>query len=188
MDVRVERVRHEAEGQRRVRYSPAARADAVAFVQEGRAAGRTLSALASELGVSTQALRRWRARPRLPVVEETFTLPDGDRPCPHCGGQLEPMAAQCEEADEITVIERHFCVTRQRRQKYRCRCNGHVATAPGPVKLQPGARYAPAFAIEVAASKYLDPQDPTHLDRVTAMTCDLIGAHGETERAGRRGE
>jgi transposase len=96
------------------------------------------------------------AQPRLPVVEETFTLPDGDRPCPQCGGQLEPMAGQCEEADEITVIERHFCVTRQRRQKYRCRCNGHVATAPGPVKLQPGARYSPAFAIEVAASKYLD--------------------------------
>jgi hypothetical protein len=63
MDARVERLRHEADGQRQVRYSPAARADAVAFAQEGRAAGRTLSAIAADLGVSTQALRRWRARP-----------------------------------------------------------------------------------------------------------------------------
>lgn len=61
MDARVERLRHEADGQRRVRYSQAARADAVAFAEEGRAAGRTLSAIAADLGVSTQALRRWRA-------------------------------------------------------------------------------------------------------------------------------
>lgn len=96
------------------------------------------------------------AQPRLPVADEIFALPDGDRACPQCGGQLEPMTGQFEEAEEITVVERHFQVTRQRRQKYRCRCNGHVATAPGPVKLQEGGRYSPAFAIEVAASKYLD--------------------------------
>jgi transposase len=96
------------------------------------------------------------AQPRLPVIDEIFTLPDGDRPCPQCGGQLDPMTGQFEEAEEITVIERQFQVTRQRRQKYRCRCNGHVATAPGPIKLQEGGRYSASFAIEVAASKYLD--------------------------------
>jgi len=95
-------------------------------------------------------------QPRLPVVEQLFTLPAGHPDCPTCGGTLTPMAGQFEEADEITVIERTFVVTRQRRQKYRCRCNGHVATAPGPVKLQEGARYSPAVAVEVASAKYLD--------------------------------
>ncbi len=95
-------------------------------------------------------------QPRLPVVDEVFTLPESDRSCPQCGGQLDVMTDQFEEAEEITVVERRFQVTRIRRQKYRCRCNGHVATAAGPVKLQEGGRYAPAFAIEVAASKYLD--------------------------------
>lgn len=96
------------------------------------------------------------AQPRLPIVEVPCELPEGARGCPVCGGTLEPMAGQCEEAEEITVVERRFEVRRIRRQKYRCRCNGHVATAPGPVRLQEGARYSPDFAIEVAASKYLD--------------------------------
>lgn len=96
------------------------------------------------------------AQPRLPVVEQRFTLPDDQTACPACHGTLTPMAGQVEASDEITVIERQFVVTRHLRQKYRCRCNGHVATAPGPVKLQAGAHYAPAFAIEVASSKYLD--------------------------------
>lgn len=95
-------------------------------------------------------------QPRLPVVDQVFTLPVDQTGCPSCGGILTPIADQFEESEEITVIERKFVVTRQQRQKYRCRCNGHVATAPGPVKLQDGARYSPAFAVEVAAAKYLD--------------------------------
>lgn len=48
-----------------------------------------------------------------------------------------------------------------RRKKYRCRCNGCVETAPGPLRLTArpdvrGRRYAPEFAVEVAISKYLD--------------------------------
>jgi transposase len=95
-------------------------------------------------------------QPRLPVVEQRFTLPDDQTGCPSCGGTLTPIAGQFEESEEITVVERKFVVTRQQRQKYRCRCNGHVATAPGPIKLQDGARYSPAFAVEVATAKYLD--------------------------------
>ena len=95
-------------------------------------------------------------QPRLPVVEQRFTLPADQTACPACGGTLTPITGQVEESEEITVIERQFVVTRQQRQKYRCRCNGHVATAPGPVTLQAGARYSPAFAVEVASATYLD--------------------------------
>jgi transposase len=96
------------------------------------------------------------AQPRLPVVEQVFTLPDDQRTCAQCGRPVDPMGGQFEDAEEITVVERQFVVTRQRRQKYRCQCNAQVVTAPGPVKLQEGGRYSPAFAVEVAASKYLD--------------------------------
>jgi transposase len=71
------------------------------------------------------------------------------------------MAGQFEDAEEITVVERRFVVVRHRRQKYRCRCNGHVETAAAPPRLGAredarGHRYSVEFAVEVATQKYLD--------------------------------
>jgi len=88
-------------------------------------------------------------------------LPEADRVCPQCGGTLTELAGQTEDAEEITVVERQFVLVRHRRQKYRCCCNGHVATAPGPLRLAAradvrGARYSPEFAVEVAVSKHSD--------------------------------
>lgn len=97
-----------------------------------------------------------RAQLQLPIVEVLHVLEESSRGCPACGGHLEEMKSQEEVSDEITVVERQFLVARHRRQKYRCRCNGAVVTAPGPRKLIPGGRYSPAFAVEVAAGKYLD--------------------------------
>jgi transposase len=93
---------------------------------------------------------------QLAIIEQVHVLDDADRPCPACGGHLVEMEGQFEESEEVTVVERHFVVTKHKRTKYRCRCNGHIETAPGPVKLQEGGRYSPDFAVEVAASKYLD--------------------------------
>jgi transposase len=92
----------------------------------------------------------------LPVVEVRYELPETERSCGHCGGTLKAMGQQVEESEEITVVERSFRLVRHRRQKYRCRCNGTVVTAPGPARLIPGGRYSPEFAVEVAISKYLD--------------------------------
>jgi len=102
-----------------------------------------------------------KAQPQLPIVETVHTLPEADRVCAACGGALTPLADESEDAEEITVVERRFVLVRHRRAKYRCRCNGCVATAPGPRRLgtRPdarGARYSPEFAIEVATNKYLD--------------------------------
>jgi transposase len=104
---------------------------------------------------------RPKAQPTLPLVEQRFTLSDAERTCPQCGGTLTELTGQTEDAEEITVVERQFVLVRHRRQKYRCRCNGCVATAPGPLRLAArpdarGARYSPEFAIEVAVSKYAD--------------------------------
>ncbi len=102
-----------------------------------------------------------KAQPTLPLVEQRHTLSDAERTCTQCGGTLTELRGQTEDADEVTVVERQFVLVRHRRQKYRCRCNGCVATAPGPLRLATrpdarGARYSPEFAIEVAVSKYAD--------------------------------
>lgn len=97
-----------------------------------------------------------REQPRLALVERVHELPENERDCPVCGGQLTPMVGQYEEADEITIIERTPLMVKHRRQKYRCQCNSSVVTAPGPPKLTPGGRYSVEFAIEVAVAKYVD--------------------------------
>jgi transposase len=100
-------------------------------------------------------------QPALPTVEMVHELAAADQICPQCGGTLREMAGQSEDAEEITVVERRFVVVTHRRKKYRCRCNGCVETAPGPLRLAArpdvrGRRYAPEFAVEVAIGKYLD--------------------------------
>lgn len=92
----------------------------------------------------------------LPSVEQVHKLPEAERGCSACGGTLDPMEGQYEESEEITVTERSYTLVLHRRQKYRCRCNGCVATAPGPIKLIPGGRYSLDFAVHVAVQKYAD--------------------------------
>ena len=92
----------------------------------------------------------------LPLVEQVHELPEAERGCSACGGTLDPMEGQYETSEEVTVTERSYTLLVHRRQKYRCRCNGCVATAPGPLKLIPGGRYSLDFAVHVAVQKYAD--------------------------------
>jgi transposase len=97
-----------------------------------------------------------KAQPKLPVVEVVHQSEQADTVCKSCGGQLDEWEGQFEESEEIDVIERRFVVQKHKRQKYRCRCNACIETAPGPLKLFEGARYSIDFAIEVATDKYCD--------------------------------
>lgn len=97
-------------------------------------------------------------QPELDIVDQTHELPADARDCDVCGGTLQEMKGQYEESEEITVIERKPLIVHICRQKYRCRCNANVVTAPGPAKLKPGCRYSLEFAVDVAISKYLDHQ------------------------------
>jgi transposase len=96
------------------------------------------------------------AQEHLLFAEEMHELPEADLECKVCGGKLESMAGQTEDAEQIEVEERRYKLVLHRRQKYRCACNGNVATAPGPLKLIPGGRYSLGFAAHVAVQKFAD--------------------------------
>jgi transposase len=61
-----------------------------------------------------------------------------------------------DELEEIDEIQRRFVLRKIKRKKYRCKCGSCIETAPGPLKLFPGARYSMNFSIAVALAKYLD--------------------------------
>ena len=95
-------------------------------------------------------------QPKLLVVDVDHTLDDADKTCPSCGGGLQEMKDQFEEAGEIDVLPMRFIYKNHRRQKYTCTCGSCIDTALGPDKLVPGGRYSVDFAIYVAISKYCD--------------------------------
>ena len=97
-----------------------------------------------------------KSQPNLPVEEVKHTLEEKDRSCAICGEVLDEMGDQAEESEEITIVGVEYKILKHRRQKYRCRCNEQVMTAPGPAKLIPGGRYSVDFAVHVAEQKYLD--------------------------------
>lgn len=114
---------------------------------------------APEAPPSPRAPRRGhgpRPQPELLFEEQRHELPADERDCSVCGGELEAMGDQTEDAEEITVVERIYKIVLHRRQKYRCRCNANVVTAPGPPKLIPGGRYSIDVAVQIAVDKYAD--------------------------------
>lgn len=94
-------------------------------------------------------------QPELPREERLFELPEDERTCSVCDGQLEEMGLS-EDSEQITLVERTYKVVVVRRKKYRCRCNANVVTTPGPSKLIAGGRYSTEFAVSVAIDKYVD--------------------------------
>jgi transposase len=96
-------------------------------------------------------------QPNLRSTESVIELPEGQRTCPACKGDLlEPLGDQFEEYEEVDVIEREYVLRKVKRRKYRCRCNSAVVTAKQQPRLIPGGRYSLDFAVSVAVDKYLD--------------------------------
>ena len=97
-----------------------------------------------------------RPQPSLPIQEVLCQLSGEDRACPSCGDELHEMSGVTEDSEQITILHRHFVLQQIKRQKYRCKCQLGVQTAPGPTKNVPGGRYSLEFAVEVAINKYAD--------------------------------
>lgn len=110
-------------------------------------------------------------QPRLPIVEQVFTLDDPDRACPSCGGELGEMRDQFETSEMIDVVEVSYRLVQVKQQKYVCRCGGCVETALGPERAMPGSRYSLAFAIKILIDKWLD-----HIP--LERQCRILERHG----------
>jgi transposase len=57
--------------------------------------------------------RGLRPQPELPIIEQEHELPETERECPVCRGTVTEMGDQCEESEEITIVERRFVVVKQ---------------------------------------------------------------------------
>ena len=110
-------------------------------------------------------------QPRLPIVEQVFTLDAPDRMCPSCGGELHAMKDQFEASEMIDVVEVSYRLVQVKQQKYVCRCGGCVETALGPERALPGSRYSLAFAIKILIDKWLD-----HIP--LERQCRILERHG----------
>ena len=97
-----------------------------------------------------------REQPDLETQIVEIPLPPEDRVCKACGGELTEMEGVFDESYLITVSVRNFLRQLHRQKKYRCRCNGCVKTAPGPMRLMDGGLFSIEFGAEVAAAKYSD--------------------------------
>lgn len=95
-----------------------------------------------------------RKQPDLETEIVEHPLPEDQRVCTACGGELTEVEGLFDESELITVSVRNFLRQLHRQKKYRCRCNGCIKTAPGPLRLVNGGRFSIEFAAEVAASKY----------------------------------
>lgn len=94
------------------------------------------------------------AQPALPRVEVKSKLTDEQLKCDVCGGQLAPIDTMAEEAELVALQRRKVVLEKHIREMYRCDCGECLKTAPGPLKLISGGRYALSFTVHVAYQKY----------------------------------
>lgn len=97
-----------------------------------------------------------RPQPKLREHVHVCELPEGERDCPGCGQQMTPMAGVTEDSDVITVVPRQFVLVHAMRQKYRCRNECTIVTAPGIERARDGGHYSLDFGAHVVAHKYVD--------------------------------
>lgn len=94
------------------------------------------------------------AQPALPRVEVKSKLAGDQLKCDVCGGQLKPIDTMAEQAELIALEKRKVVLEKHIRETYACDCGECIRTAPGPLKLIPGGRYALSFTVHVAYQKY----------------------------------
>lgn len=94
------------------------------------------------------------AQPELAKVEVTHSLVDEKLVCDACGGRMQSIDTLAEESELIALEKRKVVLETHLRTMYRCGCGECLKTAPGPLKLLPGGRYALSFTVHVAYQKY----------------------------------
>jgi transposase len=113
-----------------------------------------------------QARRRENAaeKRQLPSVTVDHPVPDDQRSCPKCGNEsLEPLG----DGRVTEVYEYVAKVVRVRhvQETLRCRCNGHVVTAPGAPKVVEQGHYGASFIAHLVVQKCVDHQPLYRLEK-----------------------
>jgi transposase len=110
--------------------------------------------------------RRKRGGPReldlsgLEVEEIRYELPEEERVCPACQGDMHPMGE--EVRNEVEIVPAKFKVTRHVRAKYACRhCDRNeestpILVAPMPAPAFPGSLASPSAVAYIMAQKYVE--------------------------------
>jgi len=96
--------------------------------------------------------RRKRFPDHLPRVTTTYKLPDDERSCPNCGGQLHEMGAEeTKELERLELTLLHVI----RRMKYACRgCTDGVTTTPGPDRVIGKGILGLGFLAHIAVERF----------------------------------
>ena len=115
---------------------------------------------------AAQARRQERAAAKklLDSVTVNHPVPDDQRACPQCGNEkLDPLG----EGRVTEVIEYVAKVIRVRhvQEVLRCRCNGHIVTAPGAPKVVEQGHYGASFMAHLVVAKCVDHQPIYRLEK-----------------------
>ena len=106
-----------------------------------------------------EAKRRRReglaAKKNLPTEEVVHDVPDDQRTCPQCGGQIDGDLSEGEVSYEYEYVPPRFVRRRHVRLKKICRC-GHIVTGPAPARVSEGVQYGPGLHAHVVVSKCND--------------------------------
>lgn len=97
-------------------------------------------------------------QPQLTVepVHHRLTAEDCAKGCGACHEDISEIKGLTDDSEEVTIVRPRFKMRVHQRHKYRCGNCGWMRTAPGPLKLMPGGRYSPEFAVQVAVDKFED--------------------------------
>ena len=76
-----------------------------------------------------------KARKALEVVTVDHKVPDDERSCPRCGNEALEQLGAGRATEVIEYVPGRFVRRRHVQEVLRCRCNGHVVTAPGAPKV-----------------------------------------------------
>ena len=115
-----------------------------------------------EMETVTYTRKRGRKpiNPDLPREVLEYDLPEGEKTCPCCQGELHSIGV--ETSEQLDIIPKQVKVLRHERKKYACRqCENHgegskIITATMPRQPLPGSIATAGTLATVAVSKYAD--------------------------------
>lgn len=89
-------------------------------------------------------------------VDHYSELDEAKQQCGGCGEKLTAIKDMTEDSSYVTVVPAQYIVVNLQRQKYRCKNECNIVTAPNVAKAREGGSYSVEFAAHVATAKYLD--------------------------------